>query len=414
MPILVIFFCFLVTSTTAQVSAKADSLYRVKQFSLSAPLYVKAGTLAEFRGSRASHFYNAACSYALAGKNDSAFICLQKAVELGWNNKAHLLKDTDLESLHNDSRWNTLVNSIKEVKTWSEDPLQAKLVTADIDNFWAAYDLAQKDTANRLAIYKKHYIDKGSAGLHDYFAMKVGNMRSFVNGHDRRAKFYEAIRPNTLKVESQKPQMIQSFIKFKELYPAARFPTVYFVIGNYTSGGTASGNGLLIGIDQQVKTSDIPTGELNVWERNNFVDLDKLPHIIAHELMHFNQFNLANDTTLLAAALREGMADFLAQLISGKTANERLHTWIKGKEKAVWEQFKKEMYLGRAHNWIANSEQETAERPADLGYWVGYMISKAYYDRAADKKQAVHDILNIQDYNAFYKKSGVDELILSL
>ena len=45
------------------------------------------------------------------------------------------------------------------------------------------------------------------------------------------------------------------------------------------------------------------------------------------------------------------------------------------------------MYLDRAYNWIANSEQETDDKPADLGYWVGYQICKAYYEQATNKKK---------------------------
>jgi hypothetical protein len=105
------------------------------------------------------------------------------------------------------------------------------------------------------------------------------------------------------------------------------------------------------------------------------------------------------------------MADFFGELISGKTSNERLHVWAKGKEMQVWEDFKKEMWLSRSRNWIANSNQETAGHPADLGYWIGYMICKAYYEKATDKKQAAWDILNIKDYKAFYEKSGVEEYL---
>ncbi|RYY20223.1 MAG: hypothetical protein EOO04_20450 [Chitinophagaceae bacterium] len=68
------------------------------------------------------------------------------------------------------------------------------------------------------------------------------------------------------------------------------------------------------------------------------------------------------------------------------------------------------MYLNRSGNWIANSDQETAERPADLGYLIGYQICKAYYENHSDKKQAVHDILNIRNYREFYEKSGADNL----
>jgi len=69
------------------------------------------------------------------------------------------------------------------------------------------------------------------------------------------------------------------------------------------------------------------------------------------------------------------------------------------------------MYLNRYSNWIANGDQESAEKPADLGYYVGYEICKAYYDKATDKKQAIKDIFTIRDYKAFLEKSGYDEIM---
>ena len=227
-------------------------------------------------------------------------------------------------------------------------------------------------------------------------------------------RFYASIRPNTLEVEEQKKQMLDSFVKFNELYPAAKFPNVYFVIGSFTSGGTSTPNGLIIGLDQNCRTANIPTTELTHWQTNNFTDLNALPHTVAHELIHFQQNQLAQDTTLLRAALVEGMADFLGELISGKTANPRLAIYAKGREKQIWADFKKEMYLNRASNWIANSSQETADKPADLGYWVGYVICKAYYEKAVDKKQAVYDILHINNYRQFLEKSNVEEMISRL
>ncbi len=254
-------------------------------------------------------------------------------------------------------------------------------------------------------IYKKYYTDPGTPGLQDYFAVKVKTMKNFVASHDKKPKFYTAIRQNTYKVEDQKPQMLANRIKLKQLYAKANFPDIYFVIGAFTSGGTSSDNGLLIGLDQSVKTADIPVNELTLWQRNNFNDLKKLPNLIAHELIHFNQGGMSSDTTLLSAVLIEGMADFIGELISGKTANERLHLWAKGKEKKIWADFEKEMYLDRANNWIANSGQETADKPADLGYWVGYQICRGYYINSADQHKAIADMLNIKDYKAFYEKS---------
>ncbi|SDE42752.1 hypothetical protein SAMN04487996_10517 [Dyadobacter soli] len=43
-----------------------------------------------------------------------------------------------------------------------------------------------------------------------------------------------------------------------------------------------------------------------------------------------------SDTTLLSHPIKEGMADFIGELISGKTANQRLHIWAVGNEQKVW------------------------------------------------------------------------------
>jgi len=391
-------------------SKKADSLYAAKNFAIAGKYYMLAAGTAEFKASKRSQYYNAACCFSLSGKTDSAMVLLKKAVKNGYKNGAHLVADTDLNPLHNMSEWAPLVDQIEKLKSSTNNPLKAKLISTDIKNFWKAYDLAQKDTINRLAIYKKYYIDPGTAGLQDYFAMKVGSIKYFVRTHDNKPKFYAAIRKNTSMVDMQKPKMIASFVKFKELYQAANFPDVYFVMGAFTSGGTSSDNGLLIGLDQIVRTPDIPVTELSLWQNNNFNDLSSLPNLIAHELIHFNQNGMKQDTSLLHGVMVEGMADFIGELISGSNANQRLHVWAKGKENQIWGDFEKEMYLKRSDNWIANSDQETADKPADIGYWVGYQICKAYYTKSNDKAKAVNDMLNIKDYKAFYEQSGANKL----
>lgn len=399
--------------TIDQLSKSADSNYYAKNFKTAAEAYVKAGTNADFNSQRRNFYYNAACCYALLGDKEQAFANLQKAVDFGYVNFKHLKKDTDLTSLYTESEWKKF-EAMQAPVTSSNNPKKAQLITTDIDNFWRAYDLAQKDTANRARYYKLEYMDKGSPGLQDYLDTKVGSVKKFVDRHDKTPRFYAAIRKNTLKVKTQKKQMQASFVKFKEIYPQAMFPNVYFVIGRFNSAGTASSNGLILGIDQIARSPEIPTNELNLWAKNNFLDIATLPNIVAHELIHFQQDNLPQDTTLLRGVLVEGMADFIGELISGSSANQRLISFAKGKEKKIWDDFRKEMYLKRSYNWIANGDQETPDHPADLGYWVGYQICKSYYNNAKDKKQAVHDILNIKDYRQFYEDSKVEEWVASL
>jgi hypothetical protein len=395
---------------------RADSLYKAGNYQNAIPIYLNLTKLSDFKLQKTANLYRIACCYNLQGHKDSAFFFLRKSIRAGYSNKSQLEQDTDLTALRAEKEWKPLVQSVKEEKkTLNKDPKKASLFTDDIRRFWKAYDRAQTDTADRVEIYRSAYFDTGSRGLQDYMGLKVRSIREFVRHYDQHSLFYKSIRNNTLKVDSLKPAIYACFEKLKDIYPGALFPDIYFVMGAFTSAGTVSDAGLLIGINQLCKTDNIPLGELSLWQRNNFNPLQNLPACIAHELIHFEQDELMRleDTTTLLPVLVEGMADFLGEMISGKNLNQRLHNWAKGKEKNIWEAFLKDMDLNRFNNWIANADQETSDNPADQGYWIGYQICKAYYINAVDKQQAIYDMLHFKDPRDFLKKSNWEKTLSS-
>lgn len=67
------------------------------------------------------------------------------------------------------------------------------------------------------------------------------------------------------------------------------------------------------------------------------------------------------------------------------------------------------MYLNKIDNWLYNGDLETPDRPADLGYWMGQQVCKAYYGDAADKKKAIYEMPHIKDYRKFVEDSKIDE-----
>jgi len=94
----------------------ADSLYNAKDFKNSAFTYSNAF---EANGWKATlnERYNASCSWALANYPDSAFCNLNYIAELmNYTNSGHLKSDLDLISLHNDGRWNSLLESVQANK----------------------------------------------------------------------------------------------------------------------------------------------------------------------------------------------------------------------------------------------------------------------------------------------------------
>jgi hypothetical protein len=389
--------------------AQAHRALVAKDFATSATLYVRQVQAEKYQSGKASAHYNAACAYAQANAPQQALRELKAAEKLGWHNAAHTKEDSDLISLRQLPQFKSLIGRMEQVEAKELDPKNAKLVTSDIDLFWKAYDLAAKNPTRKEEIYQREYFDKGSVGLQDYYTSKIKSTAEFVKNLERKPRFYQAIRTNTQRIASMTPQIRAGFLKLKELYPKARFPNVYFVIGRFNSGGTVSGNGLLVSADMQARSPEVPLDELSLRNRTTLGSIEGLPSLVAHEHIHYIQKDGGPDYSLLRGAINEGMADFLAELATDKNPNSHLQKYGAAHEKEIWADFKKEMTGNNWDNWIANGSQETTEKPADLGYFVGYKICQAYYEEMPDKKQAVYDILNIEDYPAFLVKSRYEE-----
>ena len=296
--------------------------------------------------------------------------------------------------------------------SFNRNPEKAEIVTSDIRLFWRAYDMAKPE--NNLIIYRDEYFKKGSAGLQEFLGKKIGNSCNLVTAIEAAPKYYASLRAQSAKVENYKPQMLASFKKLKEIYSDAVFPNVYFVVGRMNTGGTATFKGLLIGVEMYGKTDDASLAELNNWQKRVVGKVERIPFIVAHELVHYQQKNahltalFGGEVSLLGKSLSEGSADFVGELIAGDNENPHLHEYGNRREKQLWLEFKKEMNGNDASNWLYQGDK-AKDKPADLGYYIGYKIVESYYNKAKDKKQAIKDILEIKDFNHFLKASGYDE-----
>lgn len=284
----------------------------------------------------------------------------------------------------------------------NHDPLKTEIITTDLDNFWLAFDQAKPDF--KPEGFQTLYLDKGSKGVKGFMPGRIKSADNLATRVKGRIKYYSSIKPSTDKIAGMKDEIINSLVKLKELYPKAIFPPVYFVIGVMSSGGTSSNHGLIIGAEMYGMTPETPKDELNDWLLTVLKPVEEVPHIVAHELIHFQQ--TYDGGSLLQACLKEGSADFIAELISGKHINGHVHDFANPKEKELWLEFKSKMLKKNYNGWLYSS---TEGRPNDLGYWMGYKITKAYYDRATDKQQAIQDILTIKNEEKFLTASGYEE-----
>lgn len=266
---------------------------------------------------------------------------------------------------------------------FSSNPDSALFVTNDIDNFWKAFDDYQKDTTKNA--FDKEYIARKSPGVVGFTPSRIESAENLLTVVKGRMQEYTNVRSNTLRISQKEKQCRSTFYALKYLYPQAEFPPVYFIIGAFNSGGTANKNGLYIGAEMQN-------------------DINNIPHIVAHELIHFQQKKV-NNPTLLQQSIIEGGADFIGELISGMNTNPIANAYGNRHKDALCAEFVNIMNGNKYTDWLYSVSKKD-DRPNDLGYWIGYRIVKQFYDQSADKHKAIYEILNITDFNSFLNKSG--------
>jgi hypothetical protein len=332
-----------------------------------------------------------------------------------------------------------------------------QIITRDIPNFWRAYDQAAgKDSAERVRIFETVYLQPGSPGLRDWMRVRLMNpdtvrARMAAAGwpkarldslpldslkkvtapfYERSAaeqllhavalypRYYAAVRATTLSVDtnSRITQGIRRGLsRLAALYPEARFPSIYFLIGTLSTGGTTARSGMLIGTEQSASDPTTPLDELPDWARKNMPNhrFESLVTLVVHEAVHTQQKPAppGQPDNLLRHSLGEGIADFLAELAVGPRAvKQPREVYGAAHEHEIWVDFQDEMQGGDStiRTWMYNGMVPAGQNhgAVDIGYWVGYRIAGAYYARAKDKRAAVRELLELRDAEAMLRASG--------
>jgi hypothetical protein len=389
--------------TTQQLIAEARAHYAKKDYTASVAAFQQA--IAQGAQHR-EVLYDAACVLALHGSREDALAMAERAAAAGLRGRAMIEGDSDMVSLHGDPRWAALLKRVEAndaaYRAERGDPERARIVTSDIDRFWAVYDRAA-GAADPAALYDTEYLEPGSAGLHGFINLRIRSGANLHAATQKYARYYQAMRPNTLRVKDMEGEIRASLRQFKALYGDATFPDIYFVIGAMSSGGTASSDGLLMGTEMFSRSAAVPSDELTPWLRNGTKSAALIPNITLHELMHFQQ--QVPENSLLAGALKEGVADFLAQLVSKGNFNEITYAYGYANEPALKLAFAADIKSNERSRWFGKDSM-AGERPADLGYFMGFRIAQAYYGKAADKKEAIRTLLTYRDPERILRDSG--------
>jgi hypothetical protein len=266
----------------------------------------------------------------------------------------------------------------------------------DVERFYRVYQTAGgHPDAETL---QHEYLDKGSDGLHRLAELRHVTGESIAANLTKNLAVYVDAKRCMGALPRVRKRTEATFAKLGALYPEARFPPVTIAVGRGKPVGVTDRSGVMIGLEALCAVS---------WMQPDVED--RFVYVIAHEYAHVQQaiaspaFYDNEKPTVLEESLIEGAAEFVGEMTSGGIAYPAFKSREAGREKEIETAFVRDEDKTDLSAWLYNG---TLTQPGDLGYWVGYRIVKAYYDRARDKREALREILEMNDAKAFLAKSG--------
>ncbi len=355
-------------------------------------------------------FIEAASMYQQAGNADSVVYCLHKAIDRGMANPNILSRLGLKPGGRQGQEWNRLYLRLDSIQAELMNVANFSLEISAMQQFWPYFERAKQDRSNAKKIFKE-FILTGPREIRDFYVVRYNSTEAMYGQMINAAPAYYSNLQRQFDPErllALKDITTEGMYRFKELYPQAVFPKVFVVPGILNSGGTATEMGLFVGGDMYGKSEGMPTDELTDWQKGAIMEVSSLPAITLHELMHFQQ-NYAdpvNNDNVLFNLVQEGVCDLLVEICTRqplKNSNLEYLEDPSNREKILAD-LKTELFGEDLSAWLYNGES-IQDRPHDLGYTLGYLITKSYYENQVDKQQAIYELLNSKDLTVIVRGS---------
>ena len=252
-------------------------------------------------------------------------------------------------------------------------------------------------------------MDKGSIGLKKIIENRNYTAEQYVELINKYPKYWNSIKPNTLKANSLADELNDGIAKFKDIYPNMQPAKMYFTIGEMRTNGITMDSLVLIGselamADNKTDISEFE-GRTKDWLETYFGanPIEGLILLNVHEYVHTQQKPIPNN--LLHQVLYEGVAEFVSVKAMGRPSDAPAIEFGNSNPK-VKELFEKEMFYERTYDWMWSSSPNTFN-VRDLGYYIGYAISERFYDQSENKKNSIATLIEL-DYS---KPNEIDKFI---
>jgi hypothetical protein len=298
------------------------------------------------------------------------------------------------------------------------DVFQYEVQARDAERFARLFEETHgRPTADQIA---RHYLQGAGRGVEVFKPGRIEDAAHMARRVARLNDDYRHAIDTCLPLTADLTRELRAvYLAYQGLLPGYPLPQIHLVFGAGNSGGTASADAQVLGLEVACR-SGIGPDEYRRYMRTMF----------AHETAHSWQPQVDDSGVadlLLFTALREGTPDYLAGLVTGATPSSEREAFARPKEQALWAQFQqdrrtllargtdemsRESPAGQAYyRWFANFRGAPDDWPYELGYWVGMQIAAHYVERATDKRRAIRELLELDDPQAILAASGYRELM---
>jgi len=307
---------------------------------------------------------------------------------------------------------NSAPTSANAVSNIGVDPLQAEIDARDALRFAL---LMKADVIPTPEILQRDYLDGAGLGVKIFTPGRIVDASRLARAVAAKPDNYRyAIRECLPQLPALRSDLRAIYLAYAGLLPKRPLPAIKIVIGAGNSGGTASSEAQVIGLEVTCLPGTTPEQFRT-----------KMRAFFAHETVHTwqgDQTPQALADPLLSQALLEGVADYLATLVTGEVPDRPRDTWARQRESWLWQEFQRDRQAMQADSdsvrnplasvrfrrWFANYGSAPEGWPYEAGYWIGMRIAEAYVAGAHDKRAAIQELLELRDPASILKASGYD------
>jgi hypothetical protein len=264
------------------------------------------------------------------------------------------------------------------------------------NRFSTIYSESEVVSAQQL---KERYLNSGSTGL-DIFKNRIKSEEYLANAIALNPQHYEKAIAICLPVVNEIRSEAEAILSRLNIYlNMTEEMSISFLFGANNTGGTASSKGVAIALEVICQQINTPKEAKKI-----------LLNYIAHEIVHVFQYRVSKrkdfNFTLLDLSLIEGVADLIAEevLIDQYVLDTTRNEYGEIHEAQLWKKFQLTMFGMNYAPWMYSTPKDN--RPIDLGYWMGKKIALAYMQQHENKKEALSQLLALEDSKKILKQSG--------